>query len=113
VPTNNRTYMEFPEELMWTNTIQKISSSQVKCNLFFHESSILFGDGGMCYGMTNSFFVRLRFQHLLNHWQAIPKLSTCGLYPFPHWDCYSKCAREYLLCLSRLFAFTLSRSSIG
>jgi hypothetical protein len=62
VPPNNRTYVEFPEELVWTDTIQKIPASHIKGEAFvFHESSILFGDGGMCYGMTNGFFVRLRF----------------------------------------------------
>jgi hypothetical protein len=114
VPPNNRTYLEFPEELVWTDTIQKIPACQVKCEAFvFHESSILFGDGGMCHGMTNGFFVRMRFQRLVNHWQPIPNLSICGLYPFPHWDCYSKRAWENVLRLSRLISFELARSSIG
>jgi hypothetical protein len=109
VPPNNRTYMEFPKELVWTDTIQKISISQVKCEAFvFPESSILFGDGGMCYGMVNGFFVRLRVRRFLNHWQAIPKVIT-----FPYWDCYSKRAWENLLRLSRLISSELSRASIG
>jgi hypothetical protein len=114
VPPNNRTYLEFPEELVWTDTIQKIPASHIKGEAFvFHESSILFGDGGMCYGMTNGFFVRLTFQRLLTNWETIPDLSACGLYPFPHWDCYSKRAWENLLRLARLIAYELSRSSIG
>jgi hypothetical protein len=105
--------VEFPEELVWTDTIQKLPASQVKCEAFvFHKSSILFGDGGMCYGMTNGFFVRLRFQQLLNQWEAIPEFSLCGLYPFPHWDSYSKRAWENLLRLSRLMSSVLSRASI-
>jgi hypothetical protein len=114
VPPNNQTYLQFPEELIWTDTTQKIPACQVKCEAFvFHESFIMFGDGGMCYGMSNGFFVRMRYNRLGNQWQLIPKLSICGLYPFPHWDCYSKRAWENVLCLTRLISYELARSSIG
>jgi hypothetical protein len=70
------------------------------------------GARGICVGMGNGYFVRIHHQSLTYSWQVIPTHQTSGLYPFPHYDCYSKRAWDNLVRLSRLIAYELGRSSI-
>jgi hypothetical protein len=45
-PRNNRTYLEFPTELVWTDQVQRIPARQVKSEAFvFVESWIQTGEG--------------------------------------------------------------------
>jgi hypothetical protein len=113
VGPNDRTYLEYPAELVWTDTVQKLSPKQVKSEAFvFRQNWIRTGAGGICVGMANGYFVRIRHQSLTYSWQVIPNHETSGLYPFPHYDCYSKRAWDNLVRLSRLIAYELGRSSI-
>jgi hypothetical protein len=70
------------------------------------------GEGGICVGMTNGYFVRIRHQRLLYSWQVIPSHTTSGFHPFPHYDSYSKRAQDNIVCLSRLISYEVGRSSI-
>jgi hypothetical protein len=112
VPPNDRTYLEYPPELVWTDTVQRLPPSQVKSEAFvFKFNWIRTGEGSICLGMTNGFLVRIRHQRLSYSWQAIPSHNT-GFQPFPHSDSYSKRAWDNVVRLSRLISYELGRSSI-
>jgi hypothetical protein len=58
VAPNDRTYLEYPSKLVWSGTIQRIAPSQVNSKAFvFKQDWIQTGEGGICVGMTNGFFL--------------------------------------------------------
>jgi hypothetical protein len=61
-PPNQQTYLQFPPELIWTNAAVQLDSKDVISKAFvFWLCHILFHDAGMCFGMKNAFFARLRW----------------------------------------------------
>lgn len=114
VPPNQRTYLQFPPEVIWTNTAVKLDSSLVVSEAFvFRLRHILFTDAGMCYGMANAFFARLCWDRDNWEWSGIPTLSVSGFEPFPFTDCYTRRQWENLLRIARLISFEMARSSIA
>lgn len=110
----DRTYLLFPEELVWTNVVKHVHSSCLQSEAFvFRQEFILDRDGGFCFGMANAFFVRFRLGCDAAKWGPIPDLFNSGFQAFPHYDCYSKRGWDNVLLLSRLISTELSRSSIG
>jgi hypothetical protein len=113
-PPNDRTYLEFPTELVWTDVVHRIPASQVQSEAFvFVESWIRTGEGGMCVGMTNGFFVRRRLSLFWDRFEEVPSHTISGFHPFPHYDSYSKRAWDNLIRLSRHISYELGRASIS
>jgi hypothetical protein len=113
-PPNQRTYIQFPPEVIWTNTAVKLDTSMVLSEAFvFRLRHILFTDAGMCYGMANAFYSRLCWDRDNWEWSGIPSLSVSGFEPFPFTDCYTRRQWENLLRIARLISFEMARSSIG
>jgi hypothetical protein len=113
-PPNQRTYLQFPPELIWTNAAVQLDSKDVISEAFvFRLRHILFQDAGMCFGMKNAFFVRLRWDRASWKWSGIPDAAVCGFEPFPYSDCYTRRVWENLLRIARLISFEMARSSIA
>jgi hypothetical protein len=113
-PPNQRTYIQFPPEIIWTNTAVLLQASEVISEAFvFRLHHILFKDGGMCYGMENAFFARLRWDRDTFELSGIPEVLGSGFEPFPYSDCYTRRQWENLLRIARLISFEIARSSIS
>ena len=113
-PPADRTYLLFPTELVWTNSVMLISPNCLQLEAFvFCPEFILEGAGGLSFGMANAYYVRYRLGCEDAHWSPLPPFLNSGFQAFPHYDCYSKRAWDNLLSLSRLISTELSRSSIG
>jgi hypothetical protein len=113
-PPNQRTYIQFPPEIIWTNVAVKLDASEVISEAFvFRLRHILFNDAGMCYGMENAFFARLRWNRNSWEWSGIPDVAVSGFEPFPFMDCYTRRQWENLLRIARLISFEMARSSIS
>ena len=113
-PPNQRTYLQFPPEIMWTNVAVKLDASEVISEAFvFRLRHILFNDAGMCFGMDNAFFARLRWDRNIWEWSGIPDVAVSGFEPFPFMDCYTRRQWENLLRIARLISFEMARSSIA
>jgi hypothetical protein len=114
VPPPNRTYLEYPRELVWTNHVQWLSKREVTTEAFiFLGDDLDNGSAGYCIGMENAFFVRYQ-------WKQDPRGDVVWnrlfhhdqFESFPSEDCYSKRAWDRVLKLARLIYYELSRSSI-
>jgi hypothetical protein len=112
-PPLTRTYIQFPPELVWTNLTVRLDAKEVLSEAFvFRHRHILFNDAGICVGMENAFFVRVRFQREPWQWSGIPGPELSRFEPFPFRDCYSRRSWEVLLNLTRLISFEMAKSSI-
>jgi hypothetical protein len=80
----SRTYMQFPPELIWTNLTVRLDAREVLSEAFvFRHRHILFNDAGICVGMENAFFVRLRWQRDPWQWSGIPVPGDFWLWAIP------------------------------
>jgi hypothetical protein len=114
MPPSQQTYIQFPPEIIWTNAAVLLEASEVISEAFvFRLRHILFNDAGMCYGMENAFFVRLRWDRDTFEWSGIADVSGSGFEPFPFTDCYTRRQWENLLRIARLISFEMARSSIA
>jgi hypothetical protein len=113
-PPPLRTYIQFPPELVWTNLTVLVDAREVVSEAFvFRHRHILFNDAGICVGMENAFFVRIRWKRDPWEWSGIPAPELSSFEPFPFHDCYSRRSWEVLLKLARLISFEMSKSSIA
>jgi hypothetical protein len=114
-PPADSTYLLFPKELVWTNVVKLVLSTSLQLEAFVFpvDEFMLEGDGGYSFGMANAYLVRYHLGCDQVHWAPLPSFVDSGLKALPHIHCYSKRARDKLLCLSRLISTELTRSSIG
>jgi hypothetical protein len=113
-PPPLQTYIQFPLKLVWTNLTVRLNARQVLSEAFvFRHRHILFNDAGICVGMENAFFVRIRWTKDPPQWSKIPAPGLSSFGPFPFHDCYSRRSWEVLLNLTRLISYEMSKSSIA
>jgi hypothetical protein len=111
-PANQQTHIQFPPEIIWTNVAVKLDATEVISEAFvFRLCHILFNNAGMCYGMDNAFFARLRWDPNIWEWSGIPDVALSGFKPFLYMDCYMRRQMENLLHIALLISFEMARSS--
>jgi hypothetical protein len=85
VPPADRTYLLFPQELVWTNVVKQVFPNcfQPEAFVFRHDEFLLEGDGGYSFGMENAYFVRYRLGCDPAHWGPIPTYPDTCFLSFP------------------------------
>jgi hypothetical protein len=114
VPPPNRTFLEYPPELVWTNHVQWLPQGHLTSEAFvFLQDNIKNGSAGYCIGMDNAFFCRVFWKQDPQGNGVVTRLFRRAQFEtFPSEDCYSKRAWDRVLKLARLIYYELSRSSI-
>ncbi len=109
-PPMGRTYIQYPKQVVATNTTQWIPASFIYSEAFvFHVSEVENGAVATAVGMQNAYTVTHKCRLPEKQVTAIAK----GFLTFPYMDCHSHRMFEFLSRIARHLQEELNKSSIA